>query len=356
VRAIVDLMVKAEQPVLITGTGVLWSEADAEMQAFVEVAGIPFYTTPQGRGAIPEDHAHSYPTARAGAFRDADLIVVVGTRMNYVIGHAAPPRWNAAAKIVRIDIDPSEIANSPRRLDIGVVADAKAAFQQLTNAIKGKVTPARYESWRERLRIRNVQKMAEAEQQLSTSQSPIHPLRLCKEIRDFMDRDCILCVDGQEILNYGRQAIPQFTARHRINSGAFGTMGVGMPFGVGAKVAKPDKQVIVLHGDGSFGMNAMEFDTAMRHHLPVLTVISQNGGWTGDPNKEKPGRDLGYPRLDKFSEAFGGHGEYVTKPDDIRPALERAKKAVDEGKSALVCVVTDHNARATTAAFTNYST
>ena len=356
VRGIVDLMVKAEQPVLITGTGVLWSEADAEMQAFVEAAGVPFYTTPQGRGAIPEDHAHSYPTARAAAFRDADLIVVVGTRMNYVIGHAAPPRWNAAAKIVRIDIDPSEIANSPRRLDIGVVADAKAAFQQLTNAIKGKVTPAHYETWRERLRIRNVQKMAEAEQQLSTSQSPIHPLRLCKEIRDFMDRDCILCVDGQEILNYGRQAIPQFTARHRINSGAFGTMGVGMPFGVGAKVAKPDKQVIVLHGDGSFGMNAMEFDTAMRHNLPVLTVISQNGGWTGDPNKEKPGRDLGYPRLDKFGEAFGGHGEYVTKPDDIRPALERAKKAVAEGKPALVCVVTDHNARATTAAFTNYST
>ncbi len=349
VRGIVDLMVKAEQPVLITGTGVLWSEADAEMQAFVEAAGIPFYTTPQGRGAIPEDHAHSYPTARAAAFRDADLIVVVGTRMNYVIGHAAPPRWNAAAKIVRIDIDPSEIANSPRRLDIGVVADAKAAFQQLTNAIRGKVTPAHYETWRERLRIRNVQKMAEAEQQLSTSQSPIHPLRLCKEIRNFMDRDCILCVDGQEILNYGRQAIPQFTARHRINSGAFGTMGVGMPFGVGAKVAKPDKQVIVLHGDGSFGMNAMEFDTAMR-------VISQNGGWTGDPNKEKPGRDLGYPRLDKFGEAFGGHGEYVTKPDDIRPALERAKKAVAEGKPALVCVVTDHNARATTAAFTNYST
>ena len=98
---------------------------------------------------------------------------------------------------------------------------------------------------------------------------------------------------------------------------------------------------------------------AMKRKPPATSTvlnISQNGGWTGDPNKEKPGRDLGYPRLDKFGEAFGGHGEYVTKPDDIRPALERAKKAVVEGKSALVCVVTDHNARATTAAFTNYST
>ncbi|HVY41754.1 MAG TPA: thiamine pyrophosphate-binding protein [Hyphomicrobiaceae bacterium] len=355
VKAIVDLLSKAKQPVLITGSGVQWSEADSEMLAFVEAAGIPFYTTPQGRGVIPEDHKYSYLAARAAAFRDADLILVVGTRMNYVIGQAAPPRWNADAKIVRIDIDPFEIASSPRRLDIGVVADAKVAFRQLADALKGKVSPASFETWRERLRARNVQKTAEAEQTLSNSASPVHPLRLCKEVRDFMDRDAILCVDGQEILNYGRQAIPQFTARHRINSGAFGTMGVGMPFGVGAKVAKPDKQVIVLHGDGSFGMNAMEFDTMVRHKLPILTIISQNGGWTGDPDKNKPGRDLGYPRYDKFAECFGGHGEYVEKPDDIRPALERAKKAVAAGKPAIVCVVTDWKARATTTAFTRYT-
>jgi thiamine pyrophosphate-dependent acetolactate synthase large subunit-like protein len=356
VKAIVELMAKAKQPVLVTGSGVQWSEADKEMLAFVEAAGIPFFATPQGRGVIPEDHKYSYLTARAAAFKDADLILVVGTRMNYVIGNAAPPRWNAAAKIVRIDIDPVEIASAPRKLDIGVVADAKVAFSQLTEAIKGKVAPASYETWRERLRSRNVQKTAEAEQSLSNNQSPIHPLRLCKEVRDFIDRDCVLCVDGQETLNYARQAIPQFTARHRINSGAYGTMGVGMPFGLGAKAAKPDKQVVVLHGDGSWGMNAMEFDTVMRHNLPVLVIISQNGGWTGDPEKSKPGRDLGYPRYDKFAECFGGHGEYVEKPEDIRPALERAKKAVAAGKSAIVTVVTDWKARATTTAFTRYST
>lgn len=356
ITAIVDAMSKAKQPVLITGSGVQWSEADAAMLAFVEAAGIPFYTTPQGRGVIPEDHKYSYLTSRAAAFKDVDLILVVGTRMNYIIGHAAPPRWNANARIVRIDIDPIEVAASPRQLAVGSIADARAAFEQLTAAIKGKITPSSYDAWRERLRTRNVQKSAEAEQAISTSQTPIHPLRLCKEVRDFMDRDAVLCVDGQEILNFGRQAIPQYTARHRINSGAFGTMGVGMPFGIGAKVAMPDKQVIVLHGDGSFGMNAMEFDTAVRHGLPILTIISQNGGWTGDPDKSKPGRDLGYPRLDKFAEAFGGHGEYVTKPEDIRPALERANAAVKAGKPALVCVVTDHNARATTTAFTNYST
>lgn len=356
VKAIVELLAKAKQPVLVTGSGVQWSQADKEMLAFVEAAGIPFYTTPQGRGVIPEDHKYSYLTSRAAAFKDADLILVVGTRMNYIIGNAAPPRWNASAKIVRIDIDPVEIASAPRKLDIGVVADAKIVFGQLTDAIKGKVTPANYEGWRERLRARNVQKLAEAEQSLSNNQSPIHPLRLCKEVRDFMDRDCVLCVDGQETLNYARQAIPQYTARHRINSGAYGTMGVGMPFGLGAKAALPDKQVIVLHGDGSWGMNAMEFDTVMRHNLPVLVVISQNGGWTGDPDKNKPGRDLGYPRYDKFAECFGGHGEYVEKPEDIRPALDRAKKAVASGMSAIVTVVTDWKARATTTAFTRYST
>src|SRR5207237_5854064 len=113
---------------------------------------------------------------------------------------------------------------------------------------------------------------------MSTDQQPIHPLRLCKEVRDFLDRDAILVVDGQEILNYGRQAIPTYTTGHRLNSGPFGTMGVGLPYGLGAKVAKPDAQVLVLHGDGSFGLNAMDLDTPARHHLPALKVISLIGG------------------------------------------------------------------------------
>ena len=356
VKAIVDLLAAASQPVIVSGSGILWSEGEAELQAFVECSGIPFYTTPQSRGVIPEDHEFCYLTARSTAFREADLIMIVGTRMNYVIGHAAPPRFNADAKIVRIDIEPEEIATSSRRLDVGVVADAKFALTQLTQALKGKVTPDTFRSWRDRLRGHNSSKTQAQEEALATSATPIHPLRLCKEIRDFMDRDAILCVDGQEILNYGRQAIPTFVPRHRLNSGAFGTMGVGMPFGIGAKVACPDKQVIVLHGDGSFGLNAMEFDTAVRHKLPILTVISLNGGWTGDPKKERPGRDLGYTRFDKMAEALGGHGELVELPDAIRPALERAMAAVANGQPALVNVVTDWRARAKTADFTRYVT
>ncbi len=182
---------------------------------------------------------------------------------------------------------------------------------------------------------------------------PIHPLRLCKEVRDFLPRDGILVVDGQEILNYGRQSIPTYTPGHRLNSGPFGTMGVGVPFGLGAKAAKPDKPVLVLHGDGSFGMNAMEMDTAVRHNLPVVTVISLNGGWTADPEGGKIGRQLGYQRYEKLMDAFGGHGEYVEKPADIRPALERAFAS---GKASIVNVKTDYRARATTMRFTDYTT
>lgn len=352
---VIEVLEAAQKPVIVSGSGILWSEAAAELQAWVEATGIPFFTTPQSRGVIPEDHPLCYLSARSTAFREADAILVIGTRMNYVIGHAAPPRFNAAAKIVRIDIDAAEIDTSPR-LDVGVVGDARTVLRQLTRAAEGRLDPARYGPWRDRLRGQNTSKQAAQEDLLDSAGTPIHPLRLCREIRDFLDRDAVLVVDGQEILNFARQSIPSFTPGHRLNSGAFGTMGVGMPFGVGAKIAKPDTQVLVLHGDGSFGLNAMEFDTAVRHKVPVLVVISLNGGWTADPDRAKPGRDLGYTRYDKIAEALGGHGEYVERPDDIRPALKRAAAAVAAGKPALVNVVTDWRARATTAPFTLYST
>ncbi len=352
---VIEILETAEKPVVISGSGILWSEAAAELQAWVEATGIPFFTTPQSRGVIPEDHPLCYLSARSTAFREADAILVIGTRMNYVIGHAAPPRFNAQAKVVRIDIDSAEIDTSPR-LDLGLVGDAKAVLGQLTRAAQGRLSPERYGAWRDRLRGQNTSKQAAQEDLLGSAATPIHPLRLCREIREFIDRDAVLVVDGQEILNFARQSIPSFTPGHRLNSGAFGTMGVGMPFGVGAKIAKPDAQVLVLHGDGSFGLNVMEFDTAVRHKVPVLVVISLNGGWTADPEKAKPGRDLGYTRYDKIAEALGGHGEYVERPDDIRPARERAAAAVAAGQPALVNVVTDWKARATTAPFTLYST
>jgi thiamine pyrophosphate-dependent acetolactate synthase large subunit-like protein len=356
VDELISALGKAERPIVLTGGGVIWSQAWPELTTFVEKAGIPFYTTPQGRGVLPDDHALSFLTMRSSAFREADLIIIIGTRMNYVIGHAAPPRFAGSAKIARIDIDADEIASSPRKVDIPIVGDCKAVLQQLLAAMPGKVDEKRFANWRKALGDGETSKQKETSGGMSMNATPIHPLRLCEEVKNFMRRDAILVVDGQEILNYGRQSMPTFTPAHRLNSGPFGMMGVGLPFGVGAKAACPDKQVIVVHGDGSFGLNAMELDTAIRHKLPILVVISLNGGWTADPKKEKVGRDLGYTRFDKMCEAFGGYGEYVEKPEDIGPALVRAQKKVDEGMVALVNVKTDDKARATTVRFSSHST
>src|SRR5581483_5146899 len=338
VDALLQAMAKAKKPVIVSGSGVIWSRAWGEMQQFVEKTGIPFYTTPQGRGVLPDDHPLSFLSMRSTAFKEADLIIVLGTRMNYIISHAAPPRFNAAAKIARIDIDPVEIATAARKVDIGIVGDCRSVLNQLIAGLKGKVSPDRYKDWRKQLADGAEAKLKAPGANKYTEDGDIHPLRLCEEISNFMARDAILVVDGQEILNYGRHSIPTYAPGHRLNPGPFGTMGVGLPFALGAKLAKPDNQVICVHGDGSFGLNAMELDTAVRHKLPVLVVISLNGGWTADPDRNKPGRNLGYTRYDKMAEALGCYAEFVDKAEGIRPALERAQKEVDKGRVALVNV------------------
>jgi thiamine pyrophosphate-dependent acetolactate synthase large subunit-like protein len=356
VQALVEALGKARQPIVISGSGVIFSQAWDELTQLVEQAGIPFYTTPQGRGVLPDDHKYSYLTMRSTAFREADLIIVVGTRMNYIIGHAAPPRFNPQATVARIEIDPEEITAAHRQVNIGLLGDCKAVLGQVLEAGKGRFDPDRYKEWRKKLSDGSDKKRQEPGGNKPPQGDPIHPLELCDAVKNFMNRDAILVVDGQEILNYGRQWIPTFEPGHRLNSGPFGTMGVGLPFGLGAKLAKPDKQVIVLHGDGSFGLNAMELDTAVRHNIPVLVVVSLNGGWTADPQQVKAGRNLGYTRYDKFAESLGCYGEYVDTPEGIRPALERAQAQVDKGKVALVNVKTDYRARAQTVAFSSYST
>lgn len=352
----VEALSKAKKPVIITGGGILWSDAADELREFVDKAEIPFYTTPQGRGVIPEDHPLSYMTVRSAAFREADLIMIIGTRMNYIIGHAAPPRFNKDATIIRIDIDEDEISTSPRKIDIGIVGDAKAVLHQINSRLDGIVNKDSFLEWRNRLSDEEASKRSRPGGNSVSDAVPIHPLRLCEEVKNFMDRDAILVVDGQEILNYGRQSMPTFEPGHRLNSGPFGTMGVGLPFGLGAKIAKPDCQVIVVHGDGSFGLNAMELDTAVRHGINVLVVISLNGGWTADPDGTKPGRDLGYTRYDKMAEALGCYAEYVEQPGEIKGALERAQEQINKGRVAVVNIKTDHTARAGTQAFAQYST
>jgi acetolactate synthase-1/2/3 large subunit len=351
ILAAIDLLKSARKPILVYGSGILWSEAHEELGAFVDKVGIPFYSTPQSRGAIPDDHQLSFLSARSAAFAEADLILSIGTRANYVSGHFSNPRFRSDAKLVQIDVDPSEFGLG-RKCDVGILGDARAVIQQLLSAVDGKVRRSDYQPWVDRLRGINREKAAKAETRMREDTRPIHPLRLCKEIRDFLDRDAVLVVDGREILNFGRQSLPTFFPRHRLNSGTFGTMGVGLPYGIGAKLAAPQKQVLVLHGDGSFGMNAMELDTALRFNIPVVTVISLNGGWTAEEKGiSKAGRALNYTRYDKMAEAIGCHGEYVEDPSEIQPALRRAFAS---GLPAVVNVKTDAFARSSTTSFSEY--
>jgi acetolactate synthase-1/2/3 large subunit len=356
VREAIALLARAERPVVVAGSGVWWSDGAAALQAFVEATGIPFYTTPISRGLVPEDHPLAFLNARSKAFTEADVVLAVGTRFNWVIQFGRPPRFAADLKVIHVDVNPAQLGHN-RAVEVPIAGDARAVLEQLRAEAQGRIQPRQYAGWTGKLRTLDAEKSAEMDKAMSGDAAPIHPLRLCKEVRDFVRRDAILVVDGQEILNYGRQAIPTFVPGHRLNSGALGTMGVGLPFGVGAKVAKPDAQVLVLHGDGSYGINAMEIDTAVRHRIPVVVVISNNGGWTANAPwtrpLPKPGRNLGHTRYDRVAQELGAHGEYVEKPHEIRPALERAFAS---GKPAVVNVITDDRARAQTVRFSAYTT
>src|SRR5262249_37546536 len=349
IKQAIALLKQAQRPIVLTGTGVFWSGAMAELKEFVDLSGIPFYTPPQGRGVIPEDHPLSFLGARNQAWKEADVVLIVGTRLNFIIGFGLPPRFAEDVKIIQVDISDEEIGRN-RPVDIGIVGDAKVVLGQLISEGRDAFRGRKELAWVETLRGYEKRSQEKAQALLNSDQTPIHPLRLCKEVRDFMDRDAIIVVDGHEILNFARQSIPTHVAGHRANAGRNGWMGVAVAFGLGAKVAKPGTQVIVLSGDGSFGMNGMEIDTMIRHNIPALIVISNNGGWAG-AGVMNAGRDLGFSRYDKMAEVFGAHGEYVERPEDIRPALERAAAS---GKPAVGNVITDPNARSSTLAFSAY--
>ena len=202
----------------------------------------------------------------------------------------------------------------------------------------------KWESWRQNLSDLEKTRLERVEPLENSNQVPIHPLRLCKELREIMDENSIISIDGNEILHYGRQSIPAYLPGHSINSGPTGCMGVGLPYAIGAKIAKPNNTVFSLHGDGSLGMNIQDFDTAVRHKLPIVVVVSNNEGWTARVEGiRKPGRELGFTRFDLIAESLGGYGEMVDDPKEIKPAIIRA---IDSGLPAIVNVHTDPTARA----------
>lgn len=342
IKRAVKMLSEASSPIVFAGGGVWWSQAYDELRQFVERTGIPFYTSPMSRGLLPDDHEMSFPAARSGAFRGADVVLVVGTRFNWMMTFGN--RIATESKVIQIDIHGAEIGHN-RSVDIGIEGDAKSVLQQMLDRVESSGFKSKANSdWIVNLRQADLDRRERVAPLENSEQQPIHPLRLCKDLREIMDRDAILTVDGNEILHYGRQSMPTFLPGHRLNSGPTGCMGVGLPYAIGAKIAKPDKQVVALHGDGSLGMNIQDFDTAVRHKLPILIVVSNNEGWTARVEGiRKPGRELGFTRFDKVAEALGGYGELVEQPKDIKPAITRA---IASGVPAIVNVRTDPTARA----------
>ena len=342
VRETIDMLAAAERPMIFAGGGAFFSGASDELTEFVNLTSTPFYTAPMSRGVVAEDTPVSFQAARSTAMRETDFVLVVGTRLNWMVqyGH----RFNRDAKVVQIDIDAAELGHN-RNIDLGIVGDAKAVMSQLLEEARNREADwaGRIESdWILRLSEVEDQRAAQGAALQNSDQMPMHPVRLCKEIREFLDRDAIVSVDGNEILHIGRQNIPTFEPGHRLNSGVTGTMGVGLPYGIGAQLAKPDKQVLVLHGDGSMGMNAMELDTCVRHNIPVVTVVSNNAGWTArTPDRRKPGRELGFTNFDGMARELGAYGERVEDPNEIKPALQRA---FDSGKPAVINAIVEPTA------------
>ncbi len=342
----VDLLHDAERPLVIYGSGIIWSGAHSELLKFVETAGIPAIPTPLARGCIPDDHPLSCFNARSRAMAQSDAVLFIGARLNFILGYGRPPRFNSSARTIQVDIAADEIGRN-RSVDLGLVGDARAVLKQFVDQWKQKGYPAN-RSWAVELKGQEENTKKKWMEWAVSPAKPINPIRLCHEIAQFINRDAVVCIDGGEILDFARNVIPSYAPASRLNPGVSGLLGVGIPYAIGAKLAHPDRQVLCLCGDGAFGLNGMELDTAARHGLHIVVVVSNNACWGLCTNAQLGtygeectfGTRLSYTRYDSIAQGMDCYGETVEEPDQIRPALERAFKAK---KPALLNVITDHD-------------
>jgi thiamine pyrophosphate-dependent acetolactate synthase large subunit-like protein len=337
IAAAVDVITQAERPVIVFGSGVLWSGAGEVLRVLVERTGIPFYPTPMARGIIADDHPLSFPASRSTAFRETDCMIVIGTRDNYVLNQLKPPVVNANAAVVELNLEPADLSRN-RLATVAIAADARLGLGQLARELDGRGVELSLGGWTRCLAEKDSSSRAALEALSSSDAVPIHPQRLCAEIDRARDRSSVVIIDGAAILDFGRRALTACQPARFMTPGVFGTMGVGVPFGLGAKIADPSAPVIVLSGDGAFGYHAMELDTAVRHRLGVVIVVANNGGWTS--KRGRPGYALDVSDYHEFARAFGCFGAKVTDPRELSSTLALALDyAARESKPALINVI-----------------
>ena len=329
-----------ERPVMLAGTSVKWSNAARQLQGFIERTRIPTFVNGMGRGMVQPGTPELLNRVRKEAMQQCDVFICAGVLLDFRLGFGRS--IPADAKIIQLDIE-NELIGTNRSADAYVVGNLAQSFDAMSTSLDAE--PVDFSKWRDQLRAREDELETDFASQLDSDEVPIDPLRLCREIRDFVsDRDVILIGDGGDIVAQASKVLPVPEENCWMDPGPLGTLGVGMPFALAAQISKPDKRVLIIYGDGAFGLNGFEYDTAVRFNLPIVGIVGVDAAWgqMARPQAAVYGANrlvatkLTYTRYDKIVEAMGGHGEYCERPDEIGPALERAFAS---GKPALVNVV-----------------
>ena len=342
VERAISLLQKASRPVIFAGTPLWWDAAADALRVLAERLQAPVFLNGGGRGSLPPDHPLFFSRARRTALAEADVLLLVGTRLDFRLNFGQPPLIPAETKLIWLDTQAQDIGVN-RPADVGISGDVGAIMSQVERGLRKKTSD--HHAWLAAVREAE-EKGREAEEILMSSDAtPIHPMRLCRELRDVLDHDAYMVGDGGDIVSYGGRVLHAWEPGHWLDAGPMGTLGAGPGFAIAAKLAHPEQQVALLLGDGSFGLNGMEFETMVRHKLAIVGVIGNDGQWATikHPQKAMLGHSTGSDlapgiRYDRMVEAFGGHGELVKRPEQIRPALERAFAS---GKPACVNVLTD---------------
>jgi acetolactate synthase I/II/III large subunit len=308
----VELLRGARRPAVVAGSGVWWSPGAADaLRAFVDRTGVPVVTRQAGRGTVPDDHPRSMGRDWQQVVAQADVLLVVGSRLNYFFGYGAFGHLDA---LIQVDIDPEELGRSVRGPDLGIVADAGAFLRALT----AELGPLDVDDWAERLRGQR-DGVAAAKAELAASDgAPIHPLRVCAEVSERLPDDAIVIPDGSNNLLWCNVGFAASRGGAVTSMGPLGTIGHGVGLAIGAATARPGAPIVWMVGDGSFGFHAMELDTAARHELPIVTVIMNNRGWSAG------WIPLGVRHYERMAEMWDGVGEIVETPEQLGPALDRA--------------------------------
>jgi acetolactate synthase I/II/III large subunit len=333
----VSLLASAQRPVIMAGTNVWWGHAEAALLRLAEARRIPVLMNGMARGVVPADHSLAFSRARSKALGEADVALVVGVPMDFRLGFGKV--FGPQTQLIVADrVEPER--EHPRPIAAGLYGDLTGILSALTGPSGDD-----HGDWIEALRTAETAARDQEAADLADDRIPLHPMRVYAELAPMLDRDAIVVIDAGDFGSYAGRVIDSYQPGCWLDSGPFGCLGSGPGYALAAKLAHPERQVVLLQGDGAFGFSGMEWDTLVRHRVPVVSVIGNNGIWALE--KHPMEAIYGYSvvaelrpgtRYDEVVRALGGHGELVSAPVELRPALERSFAS---GLPAVVNVLTD---------------